>query len=287
MTTSLATSARPHWRHYAMDTCFYNSLGAYDFDVRCEMLSELGYDATYLTCWSEAAWADVKRLGQVKQRHGLEVAACYVTLDLAHDLSVPQHRRVVELIETIEGCLNIELSIRWTGRASSDAAGDGEAAKLLASLLARAEKRQIQLLLYPHISHWVERLEDGVRLCRQLQHPHLGMVFCGFHWYAVDGKELPNRLEQAKPYLRLANLCGSRRSGDKVPTIEPLDSGELDNFVVVSLMQNMGYDGILGVQGYSVGGDPYAMLRRSLDALKDIERRAAAHPHWANLRIEK
>jgi sugar phosphate isomerase/epimerase len=273
------------WRVYAMDTYFYNSLGAYEFDARCEMLKELGYDATYLTCWHEAAWEDVKRLGQVKRRFGLDVAACYVTLDLAEDLSSPRHRQVIELIEQVEGCWNIELSVRWTGRETSDPAGDEQAAGVLAELLRRAEKRQIQLLLYPHLNHWVERIEDGVRLCRQVRHPHLGVVFCGFHWYAADGKNLPLRLEEAKPYVRLANLCGSRRApGQAVPSIEPLDSGELDNFSVVTQLQNIGYDGLIGFQGYGIGGDVYTMLRRSLGAFRDIERRVQEHPEWGKLR---
>ena len=30
---------------YAMDTHFYNSIGSYPYEVRCEMLRELGLDA--------------------------------------------------------------------------------------------------------------------------------------------------------------------------------------------------------------------------------------------------
>ena len=34
---------------FAMDTCFHNSIvGTYPYNVRCEMLVELGFDAIYV-----------------------------------------------------------------------------------------------------------------------------------------------------------------------------------------------------------------------------------------------
>ena len=47
------------------------------------MLKELGYDATYLTAWSDAAWNDVPKLKDVHRRHGLEVASVYTMYDLS------------------------------------------------------------------------------------------------------------------------------------------------------------------------------------------------------------
>lgn len=107
-----------------MDTSFYHSLGAYEWDARCEMLAELGYDATYLTCWSEAAWRDVPRLDETRRSFGLDVAGVYVTLDLASGEHDEENHRIQRLIEAMEGCASIELSIRSSGPAArSDPAG--------------------------------------------------------------------------------------------------------------------------------------------------------------------
>lgn len=274
---------------FAMDTSFYHALGAYAFDARCEMLQELGYDATYLTLWSEDAWQDVPRLRHVQERYGLHVAGVYVTIDIAAPDDHEGNGRIVRLVETLEGCTNVEIALR-SGDArlkSSDPAGDVPAARWLRRLLAAAEPRGITLSLYPHSSYWLERLEDAVRLCRQLDHPRLGAVFAGFHWYAVDGKHLPERLEEAAPFLRSANICGSRRRPGGTglpPTIEPLDEGELDNFALLGLLRAAGYRGMVGIQGYSVGGDVYAKLKRSLAAFRHLERRLDRHPDWAMLR---
>jgi sugar phosphate isomerase/epimerase len=274
---------------YAMDTSFYTSLGAYDFEARCEILRELGYDATYLTLWSDDAWADVPRLATVRERYGLDVTAVYVTLDIATDPHDPANRRILELVDTIEGCRTIELSVRSSDPELplSDPRGDEAARRWLSVLLERAEGRGITLALYPHIRFWMERMEDAVRLCRAVDHPLLRMVFPTYHWYAADGKGLAERVAEAAPYLVLANVCGSRRydNGSGLPaTIEPLDEGELDVFAVLGQLQAAGFIGPIGVQGYSVAGDVYAKLRRSLVALRDIERRLDTHPDWARLR---
>ncbi len=281
-------------RTYAMDTSFYHSLGVYEFDARCEMLCELGYDATYLTLWREgpsheAALRDVPRLAEVRARHGLDVAAVYVTVDIAGAGDDPGNRLIADLVRTLEGCTTVEISMRSGDPtlAVSDPAGDARARRFLEELLRLAEPRGITLALYPHIRFWLERIEDAVRLCRAIDHPLLCTIFCGYHWYALGGP-LPEQLAGAAPYLHAANLCGSRRvqgSWHGLPaTIEPLDDGELDNFAVLGMLQHVGFGGRIGVQGFAAGGDVYHKLRRSLAALRDMERRLAAHPGWARLR---
>lgn len=274
---------------YAMDTSFYHSLGAYDFDARCEMLRELGYDATYLTLWSDDAWGDVPRLATVQERFGLGVAAVYVTLDVSAPPDDAGNRRIVDLFNTLQGCATVEVSVRASdpALAKSDPAGDAAAIGWLRACLAAAEPRGITVALYPHLNFWLERIEDAARLCRAVDHPLLRLVFTGYHWYALDGTNLDARLAAAAPYLALANLCGSRRfdNGSGLPaTIEPLDEGELDTFAVLGALRAAGYTGSIGIQGYSVGGDVYAKLKRSLAALRDMERRLAEHPDWARLR---
>lgn len=271
---------------YAMDTCFYTPHGDYPLDVRCEMLAELGFDATYLTLWNEQAWRDVEQLPRLKQRFGLDVAGVYATVDPWALPDDPDRRRIRRLVETFDGCDTLELSTvrNRQGLAASDPAGDADAARYLEGLLEIATARNLRILLYPHINAWLERVEDAVRLCERIDHPNLGLVFCGFHWFAADGKGLFNRLDRARPWLRQVNLCGSRKSPNGVggkATIEPLDTGEIDHFALLGHLRSIGYTGRIGIQGYSLGGDVFAHLRRSLAAIRDIESRLDLHPRWA------
>ncbi|MDQ4138414.1 MAG: hypothetical protein M3116_06155, partial [Actinomycetota bacterium] len=70
-------------------------------------------------------------------------------------------------------------------------------------------------------------------------------------------------------------------------TLERLGDGELDAFDVLNQVRRVGYEGYIGLQGYSVQGDPYDNFRRSLEMLRDIERRIDAHARWGDLNREK
>ena len=123
---------------------------------------------------------------------------------------------------------------------------------------------------------------------RPLDCETLGITFSGYHWYAV-GEETLTVLEDAAPYLVTANVCGSSRVDGSGPaaTIEPLGAGELDNFALLGALAYAGYDGPIGIQGYSVGGDPYARLSRSFEALRSLEARLRAHPEWAAIDADR
>jgi hypothetical protein len=50
-------------------------------------------------------------------------------------------------------------------------------------------------------------------------------------------------------------------------------------------LKKIGFNGMIGFQGWSEGGDAYSKLRRSLEAFRDMERRLEAHPRWADLKL--
>src|SRR5205823_15105653 len=98
------------YRVYAMDTHFYTPLGVYEFNARCEMLAELGYDATYLTMMMNepATWEDLKGLKDVKRRFGLDVAGIYVVADIAAGPARDNHQKSRRVLETVERSTEID-----------------------------------------------------------------------------------------------------------------------------------------------------------------------------------
>jgi sugar phosphate isomerase/epimerase len=272
-----------------MDTFFNNSLGSYQFDARCEILRELGFDATYLTLFGEYEWSCLPALATVQQRFGLSVAGVYASIDLAADLDKPGAQRVLKIFEQLPENSDLELSIKCGDKSveKGSSAGDDLARRWLEPLLKSAERTHSRVNLYPHINCYVERVEDAVRLCKQIEHPALKTVFCGFHWFAVDGKNLPARIALAAPHLNSVNICGCRHGGTVAGnSIEPLDSGTLDNFALLGLLRKHGYSGKIGFQGFSIGGDAYAALRRSLAAYRDMVQRLDRFPRWAELNFK-
>jgi sugar phosphate isomerase/epimerase len=281
----------PAPRLYAMDTFFFNSLGVYLWNARCEILSELGFDGTYLTLWSEAAWANLEEARHSRERFGIEVAGIYWTLDLddrggANSLfaeALRDEKRVAE-------ATRFEIAIVGSEQFGVE---DERLAHWLGQILDAAQERNLEIALYPHAGFWLETLEQATQIAQRFAHEHLQVVFCGYHWFDAQGergrKYLQRSLEDAAPFLSSANLCGStarRENGRRACSIELIGRGELDNFAVLSALRGVGFSGWLGLQGFGIGGDAYANLRESIANLRDVLARVDAHPEWAALQDE-
>jgi len=249
------------------------------------MLSELGYNGIYVSL-SPSELQNASKMVVTKERYGIEVTAAYGGFDIAVGKNDPKFEQVAKLFDQLPDGCDIELSLSCSDNSIGNSSPDGDSVAMekLESLLRIAEDNQANVCLYPHFGAWLERIEDGARLCQKMNHPHLKVVFCGFHWYAVDGKNLARSIEDAMPYLHSVNMCGTRRGGNIAGcTIEPLDCGEMDNFALLGLLNRSGYTGRIGFQGYSIGGDVYGYLRRSILAFRDMEGRLKKHPNWRYL----
>ncbi|MFC8501233.1 sugar phosphate isomerase/epimerase family protein [Pedococcus sp. NPDC057267] len=277
------------WPVFPLDTWFYHSHGSYSFEAKCEMVSDLGYDGICFTLWSEQSWADVPRFGTVQSQYGIDVLGVYAAVTGPDDEK--GRAQVLELLRTVEGASNLELAVLGSPAASqhSDPAGDAAVLDMLEEFASVAGPRGMTISLYPHADCWLQTTEDAVRLVKQLDNPAVRVVFSGFHWFAVDGRDPQGTIELAAPYLASANLCGSRRGPNPLgmpATIEPIDSGQLDNFYLMGLLKKHGYAGPLGLQGYSIGGDPYPKLKHSIQVVRNMQRRLEDHPGWADLRLD-
>lgn len=271
---------------YAMDTFFYTSLGSYDLTARCQMLSELGYDGTYLTVWSPHAERDIAHLATIPANHKLAVQGVYFMLNIADEVAM-QH--TLALIAQVPVATTIELAV-YVGQPNQhqqDAQFDALLLNYLPQLCQLAEQHNHQLALYPHVQFWLETPADAVRICAKYPHPRLGIAFTAFHWYASGQRDLVQTLQLIAPWLKTANICGSRvlPPGHALPaSIELIDSGELDLFVVLCQLKAAGYAGPIGLQGYGIGGDVYHNLRKSIQTFRDLNNRVGLRSHWANLR---
>ncbi len=249
------------------------------------MMKKIGYDGLHFSAWDGTRWAAVEQIIGAKERHGIAVSGIYIVLDLRYGADHPHNTGILRMLEHLQECDTVNLSIRGAGPGlePGDAQGLEPVRAWLQGALAICDRRGIDLLLYPHIGFWMDRHSIAVRLAQSLDHPRLGIVFTGFHWYAQEGGNPLPVLRATLPYLRQVHLSGSRRSPlgfGRVATIEPLDTGECDNLALVGCLKRLGYAGPIGYLGWDEGGNPFNKLKRSFDALREMIALAEEHPDW-------
>lgn len=270
---------------YAMDTFFTTSLGTYTIDSRCQILNELGYDGTHLTIWDARTAAAIPHFVASAQQHKLAINGIYFMLDIANPVAA---QATIAHIASIPVATTIEVAVfaERPGLHLTDPSYDNHAIAYLQQICALASHHGHQIVLYPHVNFWLETTSDALRICQAVNHPALGISFNAYHWYALGNRDIHATLATMAPYLRAANICGSRMNpaGSPMPaTIELIDQGELDMFVVLCALRHVGYTGPIGLQGFGIGGDVYSKLRHSRHVFRDLHHRVALRSHWAEL----
>jgi sugar phosphate isomerase/epimerase len=262
-------------RIHALDSFFYTSMGIYEFQSQCEILSDLGYDGITVSAWGGTPYTDLSLLPQVKTSHGIDVSALYLVLHEGRN-----DRALQAIIERVEGVGLLELAVQTSVN------GAPGILRFIEKILPVVEQRGLRLALYPHLHHVTQTTTQVVQICERFRHPLLGASFNAYHWYGAQEGQLEHRLEAMKPWLMQVVTSGSalsRLGWGGIATMEPPDRGELDNFALVAALDRLGYAGSIGVLGWDYGGDVYLKLERSLRAMHNISLRLERHRGWGHL----
>lgn len=229
------------------------------------MVKELGFDGIG-PCYSTPQ-ALSEMLAAV-DRHQTKMFALYVRLDL--DAAVPLSPAIRDSINQLRGRdALLWLYVTTAAHKPSDPAGDARAIPVLREVAALAEPGGVRVALYPHTSFWVERVDDAVRLARQVDRKNVGVTFNLCHWLMVDGKDLEARLKEARAHLFVVTISGADEGGkDWGKLIQPLGSGTFDVSRVRTLLKDLDFHGPVGLQHYGIQGDARANLQRSMSAWK-------------------
>ncbi len=278
-----------------MDTGFYNSLGTYTVESRCEIAREIGYEGAYITLWGDA-WNQLPRFTASAKKNNLTIDGAWISLSMDDPAaSLDSIRRAAEHLP--EGAI-IELALNYkpeVPRSSPD--GDKVTVQFLNDAADIVESKGLRISIYNHIFWWAERVEDAVRLCRAVNRPSVvGITFASYHWYYVEifkynNCDIRTTIKDMMPYLMQVNFAAAvaepnpERAKKCAYVNRPFMEGELDHFIVYALLREAGYNGRVGFNTYSVGGDAVYHQKRILSAFRDIEQRWRDHPQWAQLDV--
>jgi len=237
------------------------------FQEQAVMLKELGYDGVG-HIWLDKVAERLKTLDEA----GLKLFQITMTVEVAPDKPAydPRFKEVLALVKG----RHVQFALLLNGMKPSDPSVDPHAVKILREMSDLARDSGAQLLLYPHVDSWVERIEDSCRVAEKVDRPNVGVMFNLCHWLRVDRqRDYEPLLKRAMPRLWAVSINGADERDDQPGWdhyIQPLDRGSFDVGRLLKTLKQLGYRGPIGLQCYGLGGDTRDHLARSMNAWRKL-----------------
>jgi sugar phosphate isomerase/epimerase len=231
------------------------------------MLKELGYDGVG-HIWLDKVEERLKTLDAA----GLRLFQITMKVDLS--ANPPYEARFKDVLALVNG-RKVQFCLLINGAKPSDASADSRGVEVLREMSDLAKNTDVQLLLYPHVKDWVERIEDSIRVADKVNRPNVGCMFNVCHWLKVDkSRDYQPLLKQAMPRLWAVSINGADvfdPKGDWKHYIQPLGKGDFDIAKFLRTLRDLGYTGPIGLQCYGITGDTREHLAQSMDAWRKMD----------------
>ncbi len=232
-----------------------------------EMLKELGYDG--IGCTGCKGLAEML---EELDKNGLRIFTLYleVNIDAGRKKYDPKLKETIELLKGRNTILWLSIKSRKHKPSSPD--GDEKTVGIIREIADMAAKSGLRVALYPHYGFWLERVEDAVRLVKKINRKNVGATFNLCHYLMTDDeKDMGSLIKSTAPYLFVVTINGAdTESKNWEGLIQTLDKGNFDLKQFLDILNDAGYSGPIGLQGYGIKGDVDENLRRSINAWRQV-----------------
>ena len=239
-----------------------------NFEEQAVMLKDLGY-AGVGHIWLDKVAERLKSLDDA----GLKLFQITMVVEVGTNKPAydPRFKEVLALVKG----RHVQFDLLLNGRKPSDPSVDPHAVAILRELSDLARESGSQLLLYPHLGSWVERIEDSIRVAEKVNRPNVGVMFNVCHWLRVDQqRDYRPLLQQAMPRLWAVSINGADEFDDQpgwAHYIQPLGKGSFDIAAFLRTLRELGYTGSIGLQCYGITGDAREHLAQSMNAWRKMD----------------
>jgi sugar phosphate isomerase/epimerase len=237
------------------------------YKEQAAMLKDLGYDGVG-HIFLDGVAERIKTLDEA----GLTLYQITMNVDVGAGKQ-PYEARFKDVLKLVKG-RNVQFALLLNGAKPSDQSVDAHAVEILREMSDLARDSGSQLLLYPHLGSWVERIEDSVRVAEKVDRANVGVMFNLCHWLRVDKqRDYKPLLKRAMPRLWAVSINGADTQDEKPGWdhyIQPLDKGSFDVGALLTTLKELGYKGPIGLQCYGIGGDAREHLARSMKAWQKL-----------------
>ena len=235
------------------------------FEEQAAMLKELGYDGVG-HIWLPKVAERIESLDAV----GLKLFQITVAVNIAPQAKTPyDEQQFKDVLALIKG-RHVQFCLLIGGFKPGDPAGEARGVEILRHMSDLARDSGAQLLIYPHVGNWTERIEFACTIAEKVDRPNVGVMFNLCHWLRADpSRDYRPLLQKALPRLWAVSINGADMHDDKPGWshyIQPLDAGNFDMLAFLRTLKELGYSGPIGLQCFGIGGDTREHLARSIAA---------------------
>lgn len=238
--------------------------GEWTPEKQAATVKELGFGGigyNYTTPQALESW-----LKELRPR-GLKLYSLYFGLIL--DKPDPYPAGLAQAIAMLKG----SETIVWVMVPKTSLKGDveGELVKRLRALADLSAASGLRVAIYPHFDCTVATAEQALGIAEKVDRKNVGVTVNLCHELAGgNGPRLAEIIKKAGPRLSLVSLCGASDKPGKLwdNYIQTLDRGDYDVYGMLQALRAAGYSGPMGLQCYSIKGDPRENLVKSMNAWK-------------------
>ena len=243
--------------------------------AQAQMLKELGYAG--IGYWERnpaGGTAGLQEMLTALDSNALKLFCEYfsVKLEEPNESSPILLNKSISLLENKNTVLMLALSNSKLPKSSRQ--GDDQAVEVIREIADTAHKSGVRIALYPHSDAWLATVDDAIRLTEKANRRNVGITFNLYHWLKTEHsrRDIEQTIKKASPFLFVVTINGSSDAG----SIETLDKGTFDIYNLLKILNQHGYTGPIGLQGYGLTGAVRDNLKHSIDAWRNFSQRIAA-----------
>ena len=236
--------------------------GKWTPEQQASTLQVLGFDGISYNYTKPAQLA-----AQIKacKDHGLKIYAVYIYtyLDSPQRFD-PTFKEAIKLLKGSD-------TVIWMTLMKPKEAGDhdAEAVRNVREMADLAAVEGLRVAIYGHAGMYVETGSESARIARLADRANVGASINLCHEFlSKKGEHLEESIKQAAPIALLASVNGLDLADKKY--LLRLDQGDFDVAAYLKKLSAAGYHGPVGLQCYSVPGDPEENLKADMVAWKKI-----------------
>jgi sugar phosphate isomerase/epimerase len=255
------------WPFYAFDNGV--GRGTWTPEKQAALLKELGYDGM---AYNFTTNKDLESWLKIYDEAKLGICSLYIHTFPNQEKGKQFPKELRETVKLLKGrATRLWITFRETKDKLDHDEGCVRIAKELGDLAA---EQQVKVSIYPHAGFYVEKAMDTLRITQKANHANVTPSYNLCHEFLTKSgpkteEEALKTLRQVAPSAGMVSINGVNIGAKRY--IVPLSESDLDLKRFLAELKQLGYQGPVGHQFYSIKGEPEILLKNAMTAWRSLQ----------------